>query len=312
MINLQWLVGPGVGAVIGYITNDVAVRMLFRPREAKYLFGKRVPLTPGLIPKSRFRLSQAVGGLVGSELLSGEVLRKALLSDGMRQRVGSAMDELFAKTAGEERGVRELVKAGWGGDGQPAGDDDSLEDRIEGVIGTLSGQLSERLIQSGFEVQLADSVVSDLRTRITTTPLAPLRLFWDERFQKAMVERLAKAIRDMASEHGQEWVGTIIRSAVNEALDTKVSEWYVRVEPYLPQVKAAVMGAYERLVSEQLERALAAIDLGEILRAHIDSLDAAEMERMILRIMKRELRAIVWLGALLGAVMGIVNAVIPL
>ena len=36
--------GPAVGAVIGYITNDIAIRMLFRPHQAKYIFDKLVTL----------------------------------------------------------------------------------------------------------------------------------------------------------------------------------------------------------------------------------------------------------------------------
>ena len=48
---LKMLSAPLLGALIGYITNWLAVKMLFRPREAKYLFGHRIPFTPGVIPK---------------------------------------------------------------------------------------------------------------------------------------------------------------------------------------------------------------------------------------------------------------------
>ncbi|MDR0397407.1 MAG: DUF445 family protein [Oscillospiraceae bacterium] len=321
MINPQWLIGPGVGAVIGYITNEVAVRMLFRPREPKYLFGRQLPFTPGLIPKSRKRLSQAVGDLVGSELLNAEVLRRALLSDAMLDRIGGVIDELCANAANDGRAARELLPERWGlslhtaepspdGDGASGSGSADPGANIDEAIKALAGTLSERLLSSGFEAALAESVVADLRSRITTTPFAPLRLFWDDRFHKAMTDRLSKAIRDMACEHGAEWIETIVKGALNESLDTKVSDWYRRAEPFIPRLREEVMSAYARIVSERLDRALSAIDLGAILRAHIDSLDAVEMERMILRVMKRELRAIVWLGALLGAVMGIVNALI--
>ena len=38
------LSAPVLGALIGYITNWLAVRMLFRPREAKYLSAADFPL----------------------------------------------------------------------------------------------------------------------------------------------------------------------------------------------------------------------------------------------------------------------------
>ena len=44
-----------VGALIGGITNTLAIKMLFHPYEAKHLFGKRVPLTPGVVPIEKKR-----------------------------------------------------------------------------------------------------------------------------------------------------------------------------------------------------------------------------------------------------------------
>ena len=44
-----YIIGALIGAVIGYITNWLAIKMLFRPREAKYIFGMKLPFTPGLM-----------------------------------------------------------------------------------------------------------------------------------------------------------------------------------------------------------------------------------------------------------------------
>ena len=42
-----------VGSVIGYATNWLAIKMLFRPLREKRLLGVRLPFTPGLIPKEK-------------------------------------------------------------------------------------------------------------------------------------------------------------------------------------------------------------------------------------------------------------------
>ena len=49
-----------IGALIGGITNHLAIKMLFRPHEAKYIGSWRVPFTPGLIPKRRDELAATV------------------------------------------------------------------------------------------------------------------------------------------------------------------------------------------------------------------------------------------------------------
>ncbi len=72
---LSWTTPPIVGALIGYATNRVAIMMLFRPLQAKYLFGWQLPLTPGVIPPNRKKLAANIGAVVGGELLSEEAIR---------------------------------------------------------------------------------------------------------------------------------------------------------------------------------------------------------------------------------------------
>ena len=92
---LQYLTGPALGAVIGYITNDIAIRMLFRPHKAKYIFGIHVPFTPGIIPKEKKRIASAIGKSISENLMNKEVLEKNLLSEEMLDKIRLAIDEFF-------------------------------------------------------------------------------------------------------------------------------------------------------------------------------------------------------------------------
>ena len=56
----KYIATPLIGAVIGYVTNWIAVKMLFRPRKEVRVFGKRLPFTPGVIPRGQARLAKAV------------------------------------------------------------------------------------------------------------------------------------------------------------------------------------------------------------------------------------------------------------
>ena len=44
---LNWIVQPVLGAVIGSVTNYIAIKMMFRPYTEKYIFGKKLPLSAG-------------------------------------------------------------------------------------------------------------------------------------------------------------------------------------------------------------------------------------------------------------------------
>ncbi len=75
---LSILAPPLLGAFIGYLTNRVAIRMLFRPLKPWRLFGLRVPMTPGVIPSKRHELALNIGEMVGEHLLTSKELGYAL------------------------------------------------------------------------------------------------------------------------------------------------------------------------------------------------------------------------------------------
>ena len=96
--ELSYILAPALGGIIGYITNDIAIRMLFRPRQAKYICGIHIPFTPGIIPKEKGRIAEAVGGVISENLINKEVLEKYLLSEDMVGKVRSAVDEFIIVT----------------------------------------------------------------------------------------------------------------------------------------------------------------------------------------------------------------------
>jgi uncharacterized membrane protein YheB (UPF0754 family) len=98
MFDFQtFLITPLVGAVIGYITNWLAIKMLFLPKEEKRIFGIKVPLTPGLIPKERVRLTKKVAETVSSKLLTPEVLKSELDSKKTSDSMERLLEDLLGK-----------------------------------------------------------------------------------------------------------------------------------------------------------------------------------------------------------------------
>ena len=70
------VVPPLAGTVIGYFTNDIAIKMLFRPYKAIYIGKFRLPFTPGLIPRNQKRLAKKVSDTIMGSLLTPEELQK--------------------------------------------------------------------------------------------------------------------------------------------------------------------------------------------------------------------------------------------
>lgn len=91
-----------IGALIGAFTNHIAIKMLFRPYEAKYIGNWRVPFTPGLIPKRREELATQLGKLVIHYLLTPELIEKKYFNTQVKQRIQDIMTKYVVETSGLE------------------------------------------------------------------------------------------------------------------------------------------------------------------------------------------------------------------
>ncbi len=70
-----WIVMPLVGGGIGYVTNRLAVAMIFRPVEARRILGLRIQ---GLVPRRKPDLARSIGRVVGAHLLNHEDIVRAM------------------------------------------------------------------------------------------------------------------------------------------------------------------------------------------------------------------------------------------
>ncbi len=66
---------PVLGGIIGYFTNDLAIKMLFRPYKPIRVSGRQLPFTPGLIPRNQERLAKRVSDTIMGSLLTPEELQ---------------------------------------------------------------------------------------------------------------------------------------------------------------------------------------------------------------------------------------------
>ena len=91
-----WLIIPLIGAAIGWITNYLAVKMLFRPRKKINLLLFSIQ---GVFPKRQKALAEKVGELVSKELLSeeqlGEKLSAAVKDLDLKEIIVEQMDSIL-------------------------------------------------------------------------------------------------------------------------------------------------------------------------------------------------------------------------
>lgn len=105
----QMAVAVLVGAVIGYSTNWIAIRMLFRPLYEKKIFGVHVPFTPGVIPRGKKRLAESIGNVVGGMLLTEEKIVQHLLRPEVEEQMQKHLSAKLLELSNREASVGEVL-----------------------------------------------------------------------------------------------------------------------------------------------------------------------------------------------------------
>jgi uncharacterized membrane protein YheB (UPF0754 family) len=160
---LQMLVPPLVGGGVGYFTNDLAVRMLFHPLEPKYIMGKRLPFTPGLVPAEQDRLADRIAALIVDSLLTQEdfqgLAQRLLTPERVDQAVDFSIDVIqaeFSQTAKLHALADDLAEA--------------LTQVIQRSVPALTAHLAEKSLTPERIRFVLDQVIDSVLQNFQLTP----------------------------------------------------------------------------------------------------------------------------------------------
>lgn len=321
-MDLSYIIAPLLGGVIGYITNDIAIRMLFRPHTAKYVFGIHIPFTPGIIPKEKGRIAEAVGGVISENLMNKEVLEKYLQSEDMIEKVCSAVEEFIATQQRNNETVVQFL-------GHYLSKEE-IDTIAQNINRSITKQTYEKLADCSVGEKVAHIAIDHVAQKLTIDGAQELLtgiggalgglggmaagLFGGNivaRFLGMLREPaehfLAKNINTMLRDNGEEIVSNMIGGEVDAFFNKPVSKLLEGHEEQLAQAVNTIESIYRSIITEHLPKILQSIDISKIVRERINEMDVNETEKLIFQVMDKELKAIVWLGALLGLVMGSIN-----
>lgn len=300
---LHYLIGPAVGAVIGYITNDIAIRMLFRPHQAKYFMGIHIPFTPGIIPKEKVRIASSIGKAVSENLMNREVLEKSLLSDEMLEKMNDAIDEFVATQRDNDETIEQFASHYLSVEDIAA----MRENTSTSIVKMIAGKLQDSHLGESIARMATEHVMEKTRKSVAGRLGADMLL---QPIAQLVEGFLAKHINEILTNNSQQMVENLVVTQSQELMNMTMSQLINGHDEQVAQIKKGIFNAYRVIITEHLPRILQDIDISTIIEQRINEMDMDEAEAIILDVMKKELRAIVWLGALLGSIMGTINVLI--
>lgn len=293
-MNLSILSGPIIGAIIGYGTNWLAIKMLFRPVNPVKIGKFTLPFTPGIIPKRKESLAKAIGEMVGNHLFTREDMQKMLLSEEIENTIISRVMTAFESETNIKDVICNLV---------------SEEEYAQGRE-SLKLMLSEKIRDGLLKVGISELIVTEGKSAIKSKVTGMLKMFVTDGLIDSIVQPMGVEIEKYIKEHSQEKIIPIVENEMKDLESKSVKEWMEELDFSVEKMQMTIKDIYEEFVLNYVSTIVEKMDIAKVVESKINEMEILELEKLILSVMKKELSAIVNLGALIGVILGSLNVII--
>lgn len=291
-MNFGFLAGPLVGAVIGYFTNYLAVKMLFHPRQEIKVLGHALPFTPGVIPKGKPRLAKAIGEVVGNTLLTKEDIASKLLSEDMKEILSKQiMDFLSQDIKTELNGVINT-------------NDNTYEKQKVKMVFLISNQIVTALSELQIGAIIAEEGGKAIKEKVKGSLLA---MMVSDDLINSITAPMGEKIQQYVEENGVSYIQPILYEKVTQLEASSTLQLLECMDIEQTAVRNTILSIYEKIIADNVEKLLNHFNISKIIEDKINEMAVKDLEDLVLSVMKKELDTIVNLGAIIGFLIGIVN-----
>ncbi|MDR3124016.1 MAG: DUF445 family protein [Treponema sp.] len=286
---LLWLIPPLAGAAIGYITNAVAIKMLFRPLTEIRLLGIRLPFTPGILPRQRHKLAENIGAIVERQLLTAEIVIARLRQEDVREKLKAVIAGYTEQVFNQPSGVSSFFQ--------------SLAEReyprvVEEAIAFLNKPEIHRRLESHGRVFLNHAI---LKLNVFQ------RFFLSAgQFETTLHDRMPEIIDDLIGQ-----LGDILRDkeAQERILRFLTLTLFAADGLKKDRFDTSLRDQFLGVAEEHIAALLRTLNIKTLVSNRIDSLDMAQVEHIVLDVMANQLWWINVFGAILGALIGFFQSI---
>lgn len=290
------IAGPVIGAIIGYCTNYIAIKMMFRPFEAKKIGKFKVPFTPGIIPRRKESMAKAIGRVVEENLLNEDTVKNALLSDEVKNQIKAKIEQEIGKHREDERTIEDIILNYVDGITyieEVARIEEKLSEKVKNKLLDIDvGEIfSEKVVEIIQEKMNSNFILNKFTGKVTETIKSPIK----------------NAINKYFEEDGVSLINPAVKEGMKSVTGTTVGKIVQKIEKSGVDISDVVIKIYEDIINEKIKSILSSLKIGEIIENRIKNMHMIEVEALILKTIKKELNAVVNLGALIGFILGLLN-----
>jgi len=290
MTLFEIIAPPIIGGIIGYTTNVIAVKMLFWPRRAVKIGRFQVPFTPGVIPRRKNKLAGVLGKAISDQFWGHSDLESVFTSETFKSAVA---ERIMVIISSPDTTLAFL---------------DPYQKNQSAVLNQVKDELCIR-IQAAILKSDLKSLISDQYTRIMHERFGDgmVSKVFNERTFSVVLDPLVNLIEKDLLENGREYIMPLIDEELFELSREPVSNIINEIIPDKDAQLAFIGDVYTRFMDSHVRPIVESIDIEGLVTEKVQQMDSTDVEKLTLSVVARELRYVMLLGGLIGALIGIAN-----
>ena len=290
---LKYIAAPLIGALIGYCTNYIAVKMLFRPRHEKYFFGHKVPLTPGAIPKGKTRLAKSVGDVISNHLVTSEDIEGKALNEETETAVTERIMKMLKSDI--DSGFRAIS---------------SSEEEYEMITTNLDYAVTLRMADAVKSINFSD-IIKVKGGQIIGEQLggSMLGMFINLEMIYSILGSISDNIGRYVDDHCYNFLAPEVSRSMEKLRGDNIYDMITSNGVSDEELRAKVRELYRQTIKAVIPELIAKMDIASMVSQKIEDMEVEQLEDMVMEVMSKELTTIVNLGALIGFILGLINLI---
>lgn len=180
-------------------------------------------------------------------------------------------------------------------------DYDRLKDRVSDVITSKIINAFEKVDLNALVSQIAGKTLAE---KVKGTMM---EMFLNESTISTMSAPIGNALAEYIKNHGEEFIHPLVDAEVISFMENPINENLSELGLDTDILESVFKKIFDTVISKGGDIISEYIDIQKIVEDKINDMEVSELEDLVMQVMKNELQTIVNLGALIGAVIGVIN-----
>ncbi|MBR2696135.1 MAG: DUF445 family protein [Parasporobacterium sp.] len=284
---LHYISGPVIGALIGAFTNYIAIKMLFRPLKPVKIGKFTLPFTPGVIPRHQEALAEALSNTVYNNFFTNSDIEGIFMSEEMTERFSEGIYNRIAEI-----------------DFGKLSDSLSEESKLK-IKEAVYNKIHETILHADISGMVSRETEKIIRTKVKGGLVSSIIL--SDEITGRLSHYVGKQVEEYVVKNDFDILYPILSKQSENLKEKNLTRLMEDAGVEKEVVMAAIRRGYINFMSNAKEKIAETFHIKQFIYDKIMELDPGEIERLVNEAIKREMNYLVYLGGLLGLIIGIIN-----